>query len=56
MVSTSGGVPWDTRDEFLLAATAQDLRKLAKQVPSPGLATYERERMPADRAIAAYGR
>ena len=30
--------PQGARDEFLLAATAQNLRKLAKLVPPPGLA------------------
>jgi Transposase DDE domain len=29
--------PLGARDEFLLAATAQNLRKLAKLIPSPAL-------------------
>jgi hypothetical protein len=41
--------PNGARDEFLLAATAQNLRKLAKLIPAPNL---QPARRPIGRAIA----
>ena len=38
--------PCGARDEFLLAATAQNLRKLAKLIPIPAPAMAERPRRP----------